>query len=222
MAEVRERWRRALEDRNFRAHALATLMVLVPVSMGFASLVGFIEARPGVELVDPFLGHLPRADLTWPIFVLVYASIGTALVSAARLSPRRVVLMFQVWILTTVFRSVAMFATPLDDPEGAIVLVDPITTFFFQATSAPTKDLFFSGHTSTIFILCLTALRPWLRVAFGLGTIAMGLLVLIQRVHYTIDVLAAPFFVYAAFVLVRRLPGSMAEELSAVSCQPSA
>ncbi|MBI4819960.1 MAG: hypothetical protein HY791_27040 [Deltaproteobacteria bacterium] len=204
MATPGERWRTALRDRSFQKLLGLTAFALTVTAVGFSSLVRFVEARPGVELVDPILALLPRVDLTWPIFLLVYCSIGAALIGA-RSSPHHVLLMFQVWTITTLFRGVVMFVTPLDDPEGAIVLVDPITTFFFRATSAPTKDLFFSGHTSTLFILYLTAQRPKLRAGFLIGTISMGLAVLIQRVHYTVDVLAAPFFVYASYVIATRL-----------------
>jgi hypothetical protein len=40
--------------------------------------------------------------------------------------------------------------------------------------------------------------RRWRRV-LGLMTVAVGLLVLVQRVHYSYDVLAAPLFAWLAY-----------------------
>ncbi len=57
-------------------------------------------------------------------------------------------------------------------------------------------DLFFSGHTALIFILFFLSRN---KVFIILGTL-LGLMLIAQRVHYSIDVLAAiPF----AYVIVR-------------------
>ena len=48
-----------------------------------------------------------------------------------------------------------MWATPLDPPPGMIVLEDPLVQLFGGASRPLTRDLFFSGHTSTMFLLFL-------------------------------------------------------------------
>ena len=66
------------------------------------------------------------------------------------------------------------------------------------------RDLFFSGHTATMTLLALAGRGRWRWVLGGL-TVAVGLLVLVQRVHYSYDVLAAPFFAGAAWWLAGRI-----------------
>jgi hypothetical protein len=75
--------------------------------------------------------------------------------------------------------------------------VDP----FAAATTGTTllKDLFFSGHTATLFLLFLTARVSMVRLIFLLCTIATGALLMLQHVHYSVDVAAAPFFAYACY-----------------------
>ena len=59
--------------------------------------------------------------------------------------------------------------------------------------------LFFSGHTSLPFLLFLVARDRGFRIAFLLLTLATGTCVIVQHVHYTIDVVVAPFVAYGCF-----------------------
>jgi membrane-associated phospholipid phosphatase len=81
-----------------------------------------------------------------------------------------------------------------------ILLNDPFVQFFGSG-DVLTKDLFFSGHTATLFLLFLISEKKYLKIIFLLCTILVGIAVLLQHVHYTIDVLAAPFFAYASYKL---------------------
>ncbi|MDH3251922.1 MAG: sphingomyelin synthase family protein, partial [Ignavibacteria bacterium] len=109
-------------------------------------------------------------------------------------------------------RMCAMYVLPLDPPEGMIILRDPVVEVFGPG-AVLTRDLFFSGHTGTLFILFLTARMTALRLLFGIATLTVAVLLLWQHVHYTVDVLAAPFFTLPAFLLAQRIvPGRVAQE----------
>ena len=107
-------------------------------------------------------------------------------------------------------RIAAMAVTPLEAPPGMIPLHDPLVRLFGPGRLL-TKDLFFSGHTSTLFLLALAVPgRRW-KAFFALCAAAVAFCVLAQHVHYAIDVLAAPLFAYASFrlaVLARGEPES--------------
>ncbi len=100
-------------------------------------------------------------------------------------------------------RIAAMWATPLEAPPGMIPLEDPVVRLFGPGRLL-TKDLFFSGHTSTLFLLALTVPGRGWKALFVAATAAVAVGVLVQHVHYAIDVLAAPFFAYASVRLVSR------------------
>lgn len=53
-------------------------------------------------------------------------------------------------------------------------------------------DLFFSGHTALLFIFFSISRRS----IFALLTIVLAFLLMIQRVHYSIDVIAAVPFAF--------------------------
>ncbi len=73
------------------------------------------------------------------------------------------------------------------------------------ASAVLTRDLFFSGHTSTLFLISLAVPGRRARPFFLACTAAVATCVLVQHVHYTVDVLAAPFFAYGAWRAAGRL-----------------
>ncbi len=192
-------WREALRDPGFRLRLALTLPALVAALAGLASFLDGVEKRPGVVLPDPVLALLPPRDLTWLTFGLIYLGLAAGvgwLVSR----PRRLLLALEAYVVMVVLRIVAMWVTPLEAPEGLLPLNDPLVRLFGPAKLL-TKDLFFSGHTSTLFLLALAVTAARWRVLFLACTAAVGVCVLWQHVHYTIDVLAAPFFAYASWRL---------------------
>ena len=104
----------------------------------------------------------------------------------------------QTYCLTAVIRIVAMWLMPLDPPAGMIALKDPIVEFFGGGNTL-TRDLFFSGHTSTLLIIALILPGRRTRAFFASATAAVGACVILQHVHYAIDVLAALFFAYGCY-----------------------
>lgn len=94
-----------------------------------------------------------------------------------------------------------MYLVPLDPPIGIIPLRDPFVEGFFYDDKVLVKDLFFSGHTSNMVLLTLFMDIKWLKNILILASIIVGYLLLVQHVHYAIDVFAAPFFAYLAYRL---------------------
>jgi hypothetical protein len=84
-------------------------------------------------------------------------------------------------------------------------LHDPLAEFFIYGENMPiTKDLFFSGHTATMVFVCFFLPTTRERViAITLSLLLVSLL-LIQHVHYSLDVAAAPLFTLAAIWIVKK------------------
>jgi hypothetical protein len=196
-------WPDAWRDPFFRIRLVLTVPALVLVLAILARFLDRTEGRPGVVLPDPVLSLLPPRDLTWLIFGLIYLGL---FFGAARLStePRRLVVALQAYVVMVLLRIAAMGVTPLEAPPGMIPLHDPLVRLFGPGKLL-TKDLFFSGHTSTLFLLFLTVPGRRSKVVFLVCTAAVGISVLLQHVHYTIDVLVAPLFAYASFRLAMLL-----------------
>ena len=197
-------WTEAWRSTAFRAHALATAIALGATLDLLGHVLPWVERRTGVvPLADPVLAALQPRDLTWLTFSLIYAGL---IVGLGRLlaHPRALVTGVQAYVCLLLLRMLAMYLTPLAAPAGMLPLRDPFAEFF-TSTSLLTKDLFFSGHTSTMFLLFLAVPGRETKWLFLFCTVTVGGAVLWQHVHYAVDVLAAPPFAYLAFHIASRL-----------------
>jgi hypothetical protein len=191
-------WRHALSDRSFSRLFILTLIVLPAALFFYRSFLDFVETRDGVVLPDPLLAVLPAVDLTWLTFSLVYGGLITALTALVR-HPANLLRALQAYVVLIALRVVCMFVVPLNPPPEAIPLTDPVVEFFGASGNILTKDLFFSGHTATMVLLGCALPYRWLRYVFYLGAAAVALCVLYQHVHYTVDVIVAPFVATGAW-----------------------
>ena len=202
---MRAAWTEAWRDPRFRLRLVLTVPALVAVLALLARFLEFAEARPGVVLSDPVLALFPPRDLTWLTFSLIYVGLFFGIARLAT-EPRALVVALEAYVVMVLFRIAAMWVTPLEAPPGMIALHDPLVRLFGPGKLL-TKDLFFSGHTSTLFLLALAVPGRRSKALFLGCTAAVAFCVLAQHVHYTIDVLAAPFFAYASFRFARRSAG---------------
>ena len=151
-------------------------------------------------LSDPVLPHVTAVDCSAVLSVLVYGGI----LMAFRYTHNKPDVFLEcgqthaavIWV-----RMLALYLTPLEAPPGTLPLVDPIA---YPDGVVLVRDLFFSGHTATTFGLFIIVRRQdakW-RVFFALLTLLTATLVIVQKAHYTIDVLAAPCFVHTTHSVV--------------------
>ena len=190
-------WKEFIKGKRNRIELAATLILLAVILTLLTNFLNFVESRNGVVLPDPILSLFNPVDLTWLIFAFIYISLIIAIVSLIK-DPKRLMFALQVYTLMIIVRIVAMYLLPLNPPEKMIILKDPFVEFFSTGKSL-TKDLFFSGHTATLFILFLVSKKKILKTLFLISTIVVAISVLLQHVHYTIDVFAAFSFTYTCY-----------------------
>jgi hypothetical protein len=195
-------WAQELARPAFRlSWALLVVLLfggLVPQVPGFFL---YIQQRTGPVLADPLLHMLPRYDVATPVFVLMY---GAVVVGVGWLLWHPRFFLHGMWalLLLLLMRMGTIWLLPLSPPLDMLPMPDPFTAKVFHtaAGEAITKDLFFSGHTATVTLLALAVRGRW-RQVLALAALLVGILVLVQRVHYTYDVLAAPLFAWFAYWL---------------------
>jgi membrane-associated phospholipid phosphatase len=196
-------WKDFLKLKRNRNEFLISLFLLAVALTGLANFVNYAEARIGVVISDPILNLFNPIDLTWIIFGIIYISLIVAILTLLK-NPHQLLFAMQLYTLMVIVRITAMYLLPLEPPAKMIMLKDPFVEFFGTG-KALTKDLFFSGHTATLFILFLVAQKKTIKIVFLTSTIVVAISVLLQHVHYTIDVFAALFFTYACYALVLKL-----------------
>jgi hypothetical protein len=194
-------WRDAWADKALRAQIVATPLGLVAALRALTAFLLWVERRPGVRLSDPLLEAFAPRNGTWFVFALIYLALAVGLAVLAA-HPRAMVVALQAYVVMLLARMCVMYFTALDPPADMIPLRDPLIEIVGTGRLL-TRDLFFSGHTSTLFLLWLAVpdrrFKPLLFAC--LLAVAAGLLR--QHVHYTIDVLVAPLFAFASYSAVQ-------------------
>jgi membrane-associated phospholipid phosphatase len=196
-------WQSFFSNKRNRNEFILTVVLLAILMISFSQFLQFIEKRNGVSLPDPILNAFSPLNLTWLTFTLIYLSIVLFLFSL-RKDPYKIIIALQAYGLMVIFRTIAMYLVPLEAPKTILLLNDPFVQLFGKGEIL-TKDLFFSGHTATLFLLFLLTKNKILKVIFLVSTVTVGIAVLLQHVHYSIDVFVAPFVAYGAFRIITSL-----------------
>ncbi len=195
--EFEDNWTNLKSNNRNKYYFIGTVIVFAISMFIFTRYLNFIEARPGVVLPDPILAFYPAIDISWFTFIVMYGTVVLVILSLFK-TPIQLAFAVQTYILMLWVRIIAMYSIPLEAPATILPLIDPMVSEIGVGTLM-TKDLFFSGHTATIFLMYLASQKKIFRTLFLIATITIGIAVLIQHVHYSVDVIAAPFFAYTCY-----------------------
>lgn len=190
-------WKKFLKDKKFLFEFILTILVLTIALSVYSNFLNFAETRNGIQLNDPVLNLFNPINLTWFIFALVYFGIFLFIVLVIN-NPLKLTLAFQAYTILIIVRIIVMYLFPLDPPQNIIPLADPFVENFGTGKLL-TKDLFFSGHTATLFLFFLLLENKFFKIIFLIFTIITGSALMIQHVHYTIDIIFAFLFAYLVY-----------------------
>ena len=191
-------WKNAWQIPSFKRKFLIAVLFTALLLLIFPLFFQYIEKREGYALNDWLLGFITPVNVS-PVIFLIIILIGLLGVYRALQQPWLLLIFLYSFIVLSIARLSTISLVPLNPPHGLIPLADPISSAVYQ-TNFITKDLFFSGHTSSQFLLFLCFTKRTDKVLALVATIAIALLVLLQHIHYTIDVLAAPVMAYISFL----------------------
>ncbi|HIP31826.1 MAG TPA: hypothetical protein EYG86_03600 [Crocinitomicaceae bacterium] len=167
--------------------------LLILIAFVFVQFLSFHEVRVdagGWKIKDPLFELLPQKNYSLLIFSITYSSLLLYFVLARKqtLFLSKIMIAYTLLLL---FRLLTLSVIPLSTPEDIIFLQDPFLNNLIYSGEID-SDLFFSGHTALILLFFFLT-KKWI---FAFLALLIGLLLIAQHVHYTIDVLAALPFSY--------------------------
>jgi hypothetical protein len=185
-------------------HYAFAIIGIIALASFWPEYFDFIELRNGTKLEDHLLYLLPAADISTYIFIILYGSLVIGFVSVYN-QPLIILGILYTYIAVTALRILSIYLLPLEPPIGYQPLLDPFVAMFTTDGKIVSKDLFFSGHISTVCAMYYWVpngmVKKFLTILITL--LAIGLL--IQHVHYTIDILAGIILTALVALGVRHL-----------------
>lgn len=198
------KWLSAIDNFTFRLKLVTGVISLLAVVILLPFFFQYIELRSGYQLNDALLNILPSVDVSVPVFIAIWSMVLLFIIRSIN-NPHLFLVYLYGFLFLCICRIITLSAVALETPPRLIELKDPLSNFFYGSSNFITKDLFFSGHTATLCLFFFCFQRKWDKV-IALGcTILVGVLLLVQHVHYTIDVLAAPLFTLLCFGFAKKI-----------------
>ncbi|MGP8216658.1 MAG: phosphatase PAP2-related protein [Bacteroidia bacterium] len=197
-------WQNALKNKVFRKN-LITGLILFPVSLVITYLFfNHVEdSKGGIILNDWTLTVIPPEDVSFPIGFFL-TSVTLLFFLRALIDPNMLLTFLFAYILLLYSRIITIEITGLLPPPGLIALKDPVSDVVYGSRFI-TKDLFYSGHTAYLFLLYLISYKKRDKYYMIFAVISVGILLLVQHVHYTIDIAFAPFFAFGCYWLAKKI-----------------
>lgn len=192
-------WANAWKIPSFKWKFWFGMLIFTGILVALPFFFDAIEDRNGYQMTDFIVQWIPARNVSTAVFFLIWSC---CLILVIRIYRDPMMLLVMLWSYNgvTLLRMACIGLISLNPPLGLLPLADPITNLFYGEHYI-THDLFFSGHTTTVFLIFLCLKKKSDRLYALFASILLGILLLVQHVHYTVDVVAAPVFTYAVYWL---------------------
>lgn len=186
-----------MEHTLFRKKLIVGIIIQSAILIFFPYFFSYIEQRQnGIMLNDWLLDFLTPRDCSIPIFVIMWSTTVLGIYRCIQQPAVFLTILYSL-ILLCFARILAIYFVQLEPPLNLVRISDPLTSITYGGRGLfITKDLFFSGHTSNMLLLALCLPKKSDKIIAFSACIAVGVMVLVQHVHYSVDVIGAVLITY--------------------------
>jgi hypothetical protein len=205
LEEIKDEWH-GVHYKWWIAALAGVLALFVTAYLLYTRLGWVAEQRALPTGSDWLLRRLPVVNvlpvLSWGWFGLHLFAAGCAIAYYPRRMPFLIFMLSVYMVVRTAF----VFLSPIGAPAGMLDM-SKLDYIFSKIMGAWTfnNEFVFSGHTGIPFLFFLFFETRALKAVMLLGSLTMGVCVLLSHTHYSVDVLAAYLVSYSIYKLSERL-----------------
>lgn len=184
-----------LKNKRYFLHlsaALGIAAVSLVLWFYFTIIVEALPAQPNYDLLLSILPNIQHTALGWFYIVGFVSTILLMLVVTMIKDPKKLPYVIFVIGMCTLIRDFLFSMTVMDAPDGR---ASKLTFLEFD------RDLFPSGHSGIPFVMGLLTDIKWLKYFLFAMSAIIGAIVLLTRIHYSIDVFGGYFIFYGMYSL---------------------
>ena len=160
----------------------------------------YASSLVGPALGDIVLDHMPLVDVS-ALHIYGASLFWVYILCVCLFRPQVLVFALKTTALFLIVRSAFVVMTHMGPPENLLELPPNIAALYIYK-----GDLFFSGHVGGPFLFALILWEyPLLRVLCICTAIFFSVVVLLGRIHYSIDVFASYFIAHSVCVMAKRI-----------------
>lgn len=189
--------------KNWKYFIFSILFLLL-VATAFNRFLAWNETREGIYFDDPVFHWYKAKDYSWTIMLSLYAAI-LFFILYFRKHPLVLTRLVLAYALAVAFRMITLYFLPFYADEDAVKLFDPILNNFVYPNNYVARDLFYSGHAALMLLMMWNMPKGKMRIIYLMLTIVISLFLVLQKVHFSIDILAAPIFSLMALSVADRV-----------------
>lgn len=192
------------KEQGFSLASAILFILLAFVSQRVADI--YVGNLQGVLVGDLILDHLPIVDIDGFIIQMALFITFISVVIVA-LKPRYILFTVKALSIFVIIRSFFISLTHLGiSPHQVVFDTQNIGYAIYDYLYNTKGDFFFSAHTGLPFLLALIFWHEKkIHIFFLVISVLSGVSVLLARMHYSIDVFAAPFMTYGIFIIATKL-----------------
>ena len=203
-------WKEFLSQKKYFLEFIVTVIFFIFFTFVFRDFLVLVESWDhSLGIFKDPLFFLEPIDLSTPIFFMTYGTIAFFIFFHLK-DPIKLTHLFQIVAILLLLRVITLYLVRLDADPNMIILEDPfLNTFVYQFNEQTgmynQHDLFFSGHTANLFLISILYRNKKIKYFFLTVTFIMGTCLVLQRAHYSIDVIFTPFFSLFALFLHKKI-----------------
>lgn len=197
-SDLKYNWKRFFSKKRNIVTLVLTILYFGFVTFLFKTYLVDLEKIEGVQLTDFILDRIPSYDMSFWIFIILYCTVFYNYIFLFAY-PKILEIFLFFYATSLLLRFIMLWIVHIEPPHGMIILYDPILSNSTYNGLHITKDLFFSGHMVAMLCSYYTIPNQFLKKIYFVNTVLIAILLMVQHIHYVIDIIGAIIMVYLLY-----------------------